>query len=124
MDDDVMNWTPKDFKKYCSSKAYHDDYTANCSTMKPSHRDGIYGNIRGARNGSGVSSMACPVTIHEVRKVVKHNNMFYLNEEDGKDFNVWNENAGVGIQIDHTHLDFNESIVPKDDGEKAILQKI
>jgi hypothetical protein len=47
-DDDVMNWTPKDFKKYCSSKAYHDDYAAKCPTnpLKISHRDGIYGNIR------------------------------------------------------------------------------
>jgi hypothetical protein len=28
MDDDMMNWTSKDFKKYCASKAYHDDYAA------------------------------------------------------------------------------------------------
>jgi hypothetical protein len=31
---------------------------------------------------------------------------------------------GVSTQIDHTHFVFNESIVPKDDGENAILQKI
>jgi hypothetical protein len=45
----MMNWTPKDFKKYCSSKAYHDDYAADCLTtpLKPSPRVGIYGNIRG-----------------------------------------------------------------------------
>jgi hypothetical protein len=43
MDDDVMNWTPRDFKKYCSSKAYRDDYAANCPTtpLKPSQRVGI-----------------------------------------------------------------------------------
>jgi hypothetical protein len=47
MDDDVMNWNPKDFKKCCSSKAYHDDYAAVCPTtsLKPPQRVGIYGNI-------------------------------------------------------------------------------
>jgi hypothetical protein len=34
-----MNWTPKDFKKYCSSKAYHDDFDKACpTTLKPSQR--------------------------------------------------------------------------------------
>jgi hypothetical protein len=64
MGDDVVDWTPKAFKKYCSSKAYHDDYSAVCPTtsLKPSQRIGIYGNIRVKRNGSGASSMACPLT--------------------------------------------------------------
>jgi hypothetical protein len=127
-DDDMLNWTPKDFKKYCSSKAYHDDYAANCllpyHSLKPSPRVGIYGDIRGARNGSGVSSMACPVTKNDVCQVVKLEKTFYLNKEDEKYFNEWNNNVGVGTQIDHTHCVFNESLVPKDDGEKAILQKI
>jgi hypothetical protein len=89
--------------------------------LKPSQRVGIYGNGRGARNGNGVSITDCPVTIHEV---VKCDKIFFLNKEDEKDFNEWNENARVGTQIDHNHCVFNESLVPKDDGEKAILQKI
>jgi hypothetical protein len=63
------------------------------------------------------------VTIHEVGKVVKHNKTFCLNKEYGKDFNEWNENVDVSTQIDHNSFCLNESIVPKDDGEKAILQK-
>jgi hypothetical protein len=64
--------------------------------LTPSRRVGIYGNVRGARNGSGVSSTDFPVTVHEVCQVVKHNKTFYLNNEDEKDFNEWNENVGVG----------------------------
>jgi hypothetical protein len=66
--DDVTYWTPKDFKKYCSSKAYHDDYAAAFPTpsLKPSQRVGIYGSIRGKRNGCGASNITCPLTKHEV----------------------------------------------------------
>jgi hypothetical protein len=78
MDDDVMNWTPKDFKKNCSSKAYHDDYAAVCPTnsLTPSQRVGLYGNVRGKRNGSGASSMACPLTTHESHRGVKQDKTF------------------------------------------------
>jgi hypothetical protein len=73
-----MNWTPKDFKKYCSSKTYHDDYAKACpTTLKPSQRAGIYGSIKGTKNGSGISGMACPVTIHKVHQGFKKDKMLY-----------------------------------------------
>jgi hypothetical protein len=101
-DGDVMNWTPKDFKKYCSLKAYHDDYAVVCPTtsLKPSQQVGIYGNIRrGKTNGSGASSMACPLTIHEFHRGVKQDKTFYQDMKHNRDFNAWKENINAFTQI-------------------------
>jgi hypothetical protein len=125
MDGEVMNWTSNDFKKYSSSKAYHDDYAAAYPTtsLKPLQRAGIYGNIRGKRNGSGASIMACPATIPEVHQGVKQEKQFCQYKKDGKAFIEWNKNVVAVTQMDCTHrLDEYDS--PKNVGEKAILQKI
>ena len=116
-EDDVMNWTPKDFKKYCSSKAYHDDYAkAFPTTLKPSQRAGIYGNIRGTRNGSGISGMTCPVTLHEVHQGVKKDKMFYENKKDRKDISEWNS----AVTQDHTHSNFHEYDHPELEKEQFV----
>jgi hypothetical protein len=120
--DDVMYWTPKDFKKYCSSKAYHDDFATAFPTpsLKPSQIVGTYGSFRGKRNGSGASNMTCPLTKHEVRQVIKQVKAFYLDKKGEKEFSAWNENVGEVTQIDLTHCGFKEYDVPNDAGEKAV----
>jgi hypothetical protein len=72
-------------------KPYHDDYAAVCPTtsLRPSQRVGIYGDIRGKRNVSGASSMACPLTIHGINRGAKQDKTFYQDVKDSRDFNAW-----------------------------------
>jgi hypothetical protein len=116
-DDDVMKWTSKDFKKYCSSKAYHDDYVATCPTtpLKQLQRTGIYCNFRGMRNGSGSSNMGCGVTIHEVHQGIKQDKTFGQDLRDNRDNNSWEENINAVTQMDCAHNVPIENRVPKDD---------
>jgi hypothetical protein len=72
-DDDVTNWTPKDLKKYFSSKVYHNDNAIACPTpsLKPPQRAGSYDGIRGTsncQNVSGASSIGDHVAMHEFQK--------------------------------------------------------
>jgi hypothetical protein len=100
-----MSWTPNDLTGYCSSKGYHDDYAAASRPipLNPSQRAGIYGNIRGTRNGSGISGMTCPVTLREVHQGFKKDKMFYENKKDGKDISECN----FALTKDHTHSAFH-----------------
>jgi hypothetical protein len=92
--------------------------------LKPLQRVGIYGNIRGKRNGNGASSMACPATIPEGHEGVNQENFFCQYKKDGKAFNEWHENVAAVTQMDCTHSVFDEYDVLEDVGGKAILQKI
>jgi uncharacterized protein YprB with RNaseH-like and TPR domain len=44
--------------------------------------------------------------------------------QEDKYFNAWNQSFVEQTQMDQTHLDSNEYVVPKDDREQAVLQKI
>jgi hypothetical protein len=111
-DDDVVKWTTKDVKKYCSSKAYHDDYAATCPTtpLKPSQRAGIYCNFRGMRNGSGSISIVFPVKVHQG---VTQDKTFDRDLKDIRDNNAWEENINAVTQMDCIAMFLLKTMFPR-----------
>jgi hypothetical protein len=119
-----MSWMTQDLTAYCSSKAYHDDYAEACPTtpLKPSQRAGICHNFRGKSNGSGASSISCPLTIHKFQRSINKRKTFHQNSEENKYSNTWKH---PNTQIDHTHFVFNdEHDVHKHWDERAVFGKI
>jgi hypothetical protein len=69
-EEDLMQWTPKDFEHYCCTKAYRDDYAM--AFGKPYFPFKLLNRARSASiNKKEQCNIAEPVTLHDIHQCKK-----------------------------------------------------
>jgi hypothetical protein len=105
-EDEVMCWTPEEFKAYLTSKAYHDDHAKCCgphsnktprTSNEKEHKGGNQPPAQAPSAGTGTGEL----TVQEFRQRVKRDIAHYPDLKDDKGFGVWNGFVAKAKHIIH-----------------------
>jgi hypothetical protein len=64
------------------------------------------------------------LTAQEFRQSVKRDITHYPDLKDDKGFRIWNHGFVSKAKMHHTHLDLDETYVPKTDKEKVVFHEM